>query len=289
MKKYWRHVLTATAVVAGLSSMMGTAAQAAPEYGVNVQVNDQLVQFPDAKPFLDDNERLQVPLRFVSESMGYDVKWNAVGDDVKVSIVKGSHTVTVQTGTDTGVVNGTPVDMDTTSELIDGRTYVPLRFITESLGGAVKWDGPSSSALLSTDGKTYTPVAQPLQALAGPALGTKIVEGAKQFIGVPYVWGGTTPKGFDCSGLVTYVFNQNHVSVTRTSKQMFQSGQAVSTNALQPGDLVFFNTSGAGVSHVGISLGGTQFISATSSSGVKIDSLNSGYWGARYLGAKRVL
>jgi peptidoglycan endopeptidase LytE len=282
-------MIATTAVLAGVSSL-ASAAQAAPEYGVHVQVDEALVSFPDALPFIDDSDRLQVPLRFVSESLGYSVKWAPVGDDVKVTLAKGTRNVTVQTGTDTGVVNGTPHDMDTEAMLISGRTYVPLRFITESLGGTVKWDGASSSALLSTDGKTYAPVAQPLPVkVAAPALGTQIVEGAKQYLRVPYVWGGTTPNGFDCSGLVGYVFAQNHVNLPRTSRQMFATGQTLSTAELRPGDLVFFNTSGSGVSHVGISLGGTQFISATSSSGVKIDNLSTGYWGARYLGARRVL
>lgn len=277
----------ATAAIAGVASL-ASAAQAAPEYGVNVQLNERLVSFPDAQPFIDDSDRLQVPLRFVSESMGYDVQWDSVGDEVKVTLAKGSQTVHVQTGTNTGVVNGNPVALDTQAKLLSGRTFVPLRFITESLGGAVKWDDNTSSALLSTDGKAYAPVAQPLPAKVSPDLGAKIVEGAKQFLGVKYVWGGTTPKGFDCSGLVNYVFTQNRVTLPRTSREMYQTGQKVS-GALKVGDLVFFNTSGAGVSHVGISLGGSQFISATSSNGVHIDNLSTGYWGVRYLGARRVL
>lgn len=290
--KYWKYWLAVTSVAVGISSLWGTSAgatQVAPDSSVHIQVNDQLVQFPDAQPFIDGNDRLQVPLRFVSESMGFNVYWKAVGDEVKVSIIKGSKTVSVQTGTSTGAVNGHPVSLDTTSELINNRTYVPIRFVTESLGGAVNWDASTDSALLSTDGKTYTPVAPPPQMLAGPALGAQIVESAKQYLGVPYVWGGSTPQGFDCSGLVGYVFEQQQISLPRTSRQLYQTGTSIAKTQLQPGDLVFFNTSGAGVSHVGISLGGTQFISATSSAGVKIDTLDEGYWSARYLGARRVL
>lgn len=107
---------------------------------------------------------------------------------------------------------------------------------------------------------------------------------AKKFMNVPYVYGGTTPSGFDCSGFVQYVYkNATGKSLPRTAAQMAKVGTSVVSPS--PGDLVFFKDGGA-ISHVGISLGGDLFISATSSKGVKIDSLSGGYWGARYVGAK---
>ncbi|MEK4497018.1 C40 family peptidase [Ureibacillus sp. FSL W8-0352] len=113
---------------------------------------------------------------------------------------------------------------------------------------------------------------------------------AKQYIGAPYKYGGTNIKtGIDCSGYTRYVFSQLGISLKRTSKEQYTQGTAVSKNDLQPGDLVFFNTSGKGVSHVGIYLGDNKFISATTSGGVEIDSLNDPYyWGSRYVGARRV-
>lgn len=113
-----------------------------------------------------------------------------------------------------------------------------------------------------------------------------VIETAKQYIGVPYVYGGSTPSGFDCSGFVSYVYRQHGVSLPRSSAAMFGKGTRVTS--LVAGDLVFFNTNGRGVSHVGIYIGGNRFISATSDRGVKIDSLSDGYWGPRYLGAKRL-
>lgn len=118
----------------------------------------------------------------------------------------------------------------------------------------------------------------------------KIIANAKQYIGVPYVWGGTSPSGFDCSGLVYYVFKQHGITLNRTAATQYQHGVYVSKSNLQPGDLVFFqNTYKAGISHVGIYIGNGQFIHASSSKGVTISELSNSYWASHYYGARRVL
>ncbi|WCK56008.1 NlpC/P60 family protein [Aneurinibacillus sp. Ricciae_BoGa-3] len=113
---------------------------------------------------------------------------------------------------------------------------------------------------------------------------SSVISTAKSLQGVPYRWGGTTASGFDCSGYVNYVYKKNGINLPRTTSEMYSQSHSVSNP--QPGDLVFFNT-GGGVSHVGVYVGNNEFISATSSHGVKVASLDNSYWGPRYIGAKR--
>lgn len=117
----------------------------------------------------------------------------------------------------------------------------------------------------------------------------RIVSLSKDYIGVPYVFGGTSPYGFDCSGYVQYVFANAGISLPRTADVQYEVGTPISTTELETGDLVFFTTYTYGASHVGIYLGDNNFIHASSSRGVTIDSLGSSYWSSHYIGARRIL
>ena len=116
----------------------------------------------------------------------------------------------------------------------------------------------------------------------------ELVDHALSLKGVPYVFGGTSRTGFDCSGYSQYVFKGSGISLPRTASAQFKVGASVSRDQLKLGDLVFFTTYASGASHVGIYIGDDHFISA-SNSGVSISDLGSGYYASRYLGARRVL
>lgn len=116
-----------------------------------------------------------------------------------------------------------------------------------------------------------------------------LISTAYDYVGVPYVFGGTTPWGFDCSGYTQYVFRQIGVDIPRTADAQYYSYPKVSASNLQPGDLVFFETYEPGSSHCGIYIGNGQMLQAGSSTGVTVSNVFSGYFGARYIGACRVL
>jgi cell wall-associated NlpC family hydrolase len=108
---------------------------------------------------------------------------------------------------------------------------------------------------------------------------------AMQYLGTPYVWGGSSPSGFDCSGFVMYVFSRVGVSLPRTVSTQYAVGVAVSRSELQPGDIVFFN----GLGHDGIYIGGNQFIHSPHTGDVVKISALTGYYDSGYVGARRVL
>ena len=107
--------------------------------------------------------------------------------------------------------------------------------------------------------------------------------------GVPYRLGGDDPSGFDCSGLVQYVFARHGRALSRVVRQQYEEGRQVDAGAVRPGDLVFFVTDGRNVSHVGIAIGGDRFVHAPNSRGVvRVESLGSEYWSRHFAGARRV-
>lgn len=125
-------------------------------------------------------------------------------------------------------------------------------------------------------------------ALSAGLRGAQIAQYAEHFIGAPYRWGGESPAGFDCSGLVQFSFGHFGIHLSRDSYGQYQQGSYVSKGDLIPGDLVFFDTDGGGASHVGIYIGGGRFVNSAGWS-VQISSLYDSYWGPHYVGAKRVI
>ncbi|MDP4087631.1 MAG: C40 family peptidase [Bacillota bacterium] len=116
-----------------------------------------------------------------------------------------------------------------------------------------------------------------------------VVQYAFQFLGKPYVYGGTGPKAFDCSGFTSYVYHHFGVELPRTAADQSSVGAAVSKSELRPGDLLFFNTRGY-ISHAALYIGDGQFIhAANEQSGVTISNLSTGYYEKTYVGARRIM
>ena len=143
--------------------------------------------------------------------------------------------------------------------------------------------GTRVSAPAGTPGETGPPAS------AVKAGGYEISGTALALRGVPYRSGGADSNGFDCSGLVRYVFGQHGYSLPRRVADQFAAGGSVQPADLRPGDLVFFNTTGEGPSHVGIMVGGDIFVHAPASNGVvRVDTLDLDYWKTRFLGGRRI-
>ena len=120
--------------------------------------------------------------------------------------------------------------------------------------------------------------------------GQRIVDTAMQYLGTPYVWGGTTEKGFDCSGFVQYVYKECGYTIDRTAAQIYKNGTYVEKANLENGDAICFSSHTESIGHVGIYIGNGQFIHASSGSGaVIISELSEDYYTARYVGARHIV
>lgn len=165
------------------------------------------------------------------------------------------------------------------------KTLHLLALLTVLLLSACSTKGP-------VDQQAATSYQQPSTAF-NPAADEVLLH-AIGLVGTPYVWGGNTPSsGFDCSGLIGFVYQEvAGIRLPRTTQQMLHMpGQQIARNQLQSGDIIFFATAGRGrVSHAGIYVGEGRFVHAPSNGGtVRLDSVNAAYWNKAYLQAKRVL
>ena len=137
---------------------------------------------------------------------------------------------------------------------------------------------------------TLKPEAAPEDTL-GPV--DQLIAQALSLRGTPYVYGGKTPAGFDCSGYARYVYQQVGITLPGSSRAQFTTGVSIALDNAQRGDLVFFSIYGDRINHVGILLdtvsGNTPFVHATSSRGVRIDQLEDTYYASRLVGARSIL
>jgi cell wall-associated NlpC family hydrolase len=121
------------------------------------------------------------------------------------------------------------------------------------------------------------------------SISSALISTALMLRGAPYRNGGASPSGFDCSGFVQYVFAQHGQRLPREVRDQYQLGAGVARGEVQPGDLLFFQTVSPGPSHVGIALGGDEFVHAPSSRGVvRVERYTASYWSSRWVGARRV-
>ena len=329
---------------------------------VGIYIDGATVYFPDVKPYIS-NDRTFVPVRFISEQLGASVSWN--NDTGEVIINRGDDSIKLVIGSTEVIKNGVLSSMDTVPMITDGRTMVPLRFVSEQLGAVVSWDVLNNSVLINTSksntvytvkaGDTLWQIAltygvsmgeiseenpglnldkltigQQLNLPAASAAkepdsssemdstenqadpsnaetsavsrgggrtvslnctADELIEYAKEYLGVPYAYGGATPDGFDCSGFTQYVAAHFDGYLPHSSSEQYHYGISIEKEDLQPGDLIFFEASDDSkeIGHVGIYIGGGKFIHAPQSGGsVEISNLSNVYFNQHYYGAIRM-
>lgn len=168
--------------------------------------------------------------------------------------------------------------------------FVVLGFLATGCaakGGGVATPRPFPGATVPS---RPNPPGTPVEVEPGlAAIQPPVISLALSLKGTPYRNGGSDPSGFDCSGFVQWVFSQQGMALPREVRQQYQVGDDIDNDDVRPGDLVFFETVSRGASHVGIALGGGEFVHAPSSNGVvRVERYTSGYWADRWVGARRI-
>lgn len=177
----------------------------------------------------------------------------------------------------TGYIRSDLLDLTQIPYLNEDSEIKPQFYSRTEVIGELTFEETQSVAMAAAGGY-YAPIS-----------GYRILGDAQKFIGVPYVFGGYSPAGFDCSGLVYYVLTQMGYPAHRTAAEQYNMGYEVSRKSLKPGDLVFFaNTYTSGISHVGIYAGNKKFLHAPSDGGSVCYAKLSGYWADHYYGARRI-
>lgn len=143
----------ATCIILTIMLLMSfvTFQATAQEQNIVVKIDGEVVEFPDAKPFIDQHSRTLCPIRFIAENLGAEVLWN--NEDKTVSIKKDDIDILLKIGENTAVVNGDEKVFDTYPQIFEDRTYVPLRFISETLQMDVDWDGETKTVIITTPDK----------------------------------------------------------------------------------------------------------------------------------------
>ena len=226
-------------------------------------------------------------------------EWYKVIVDGKEGYVSGSY-LTGTTATDFSVGSGKITcsstvnlrsEANTSSSILTSLSNGTAVTITGVSGGWYKVSVNGKSGYIKADYIT-TSVSSSANMASYSGLSAKrtaVLDYAAKFLGVPYVYGGSTPSGFDCSGFTSYVYKNTVCSIERVAQAQFDTTTRVSRDELLPGDLVFFGSSAYSISHVGIYVGDSQFIHAPHTGDVvKYDSL-SGSYATRFQGGGRVI
>ena len=230
----------------------------------------------------------QVEVNAVTESGWYQISYNGaagyvsgdyltVADAAQLPVAKEPVYARV-TASALNVRSGPGTDYEKTDKLSAGTVVEVL----EESNGWYKIDSGYISA-------EYAVIVD----AASATLGSEIANYALTFVGYPYVYGGSSPSGFDCSGFTSYVYAQFGISLNRSASNQLDNGTPVSMSELQPGDLVLFKKSGTGskrASHVGIYIGGNQFVHAsTSTVGVIVSNMSDAYYTSGFVGGRRLV